>query len=446
MKCSLLKKNGKYYVVVHYKDEFDLHKQKWIATGLSIKNNKTKANKILKEMEKKFVMPIENNNTIFTGKENNENQILFCDFLNDYLPLQKQLIEPITYHTYTRYAFVINKYFNKLNPTLVGLKPYHIENFYSYLQKKGLSGNSVIRYHTLIRKCLQYAFKNDFILSNPADKITKPKREKYKAQYYNQEELEKLFEVIKDSEFKVPIMIAGMYGFRRSEVIGLKWDAVDFENDTIEIKHKILETKVDNKRLVYKSNTLKTLSSNRILPLLPQVKQLLLKHKEKLLNNKKILGKGYFTEDEEYICVDNVGRLILPNRLTENFVTTIRNNKLKYIRFHDLRHSCASIMLANDVPMKQIQEWLGHSNFATTANVYAHLDYSSKIKSANTMEKVFSFLPKDEKNIEEIKELENEKEREEKNKLDNLSRKQILNQIRELEIMLENKSEDESEM
>ncbi len=71
--------------------------------------------------------------------------------------------------------------------------------------------------------------------------------------------------------------------------------------------------------------------------------------------------------------------------MTEQFPKLLEANGLRRIRFHDLRHSCASLMLANGVPMKQIQEWLGHSDFSTTANIYAHLDYSSKLTSADAM-------------------------------------------------------------
>lgn len=103
------------------------------------------------------------------------------------------------------------------------------------------------------------------------------------------------------------------------------------------------------------------------------------------------LGKCYDKRYLDYVCVDNIGRLILPNRLTHNFNKVLKKNHLRRIRFHDLRHSCASLMLANGVPMKNIQEWLGHANYSTTANIYSHLDYSSKISSANTISSVFEF-------------------------------------------------------
>ena len=154
---------------------------------------------------------------------------------------------------------------------------------------------------------------------------------------------------------------------------------------------------------------MKNKTSNRVLPLLPQAEELLLKHKEQVENNKKLLGKSYDKRYLEYVCVDNLGRFILPNRLTHNFIKIIRKNNLKHIRFHDLRHSCASIMLSNGVPMKQIQEWLGHADFGTTANIYSHLDYKTKQNSANTISNVFNFNLKEEDKTNEIdktKELE----------------------------------------
>lgn len=86
-----------------------------------------------------------------------------------------------------------------------------------------------------------------------------------------------------------------------------------------------------------------------------------------------------------YICVDEMGTLISPDYLTASFPKLLKKNNLRHIRYHDLRHSCASLLLANGVPMKQIQEWLGHSDIATTSNVYAHLDYNSKLVSADAM-------------------------------------------------------------
>lgn len=123
----------------------------------------------------------------------------------------------------------------------------------------------------------------------------------------------------------------------------------------------------------------------RTLPLVPVFKEKLLKLQEEQMEYRRVCGKCYDKRYTDYICVDEMGALISPHYLTSAFPKLLEKNGLRRIRFHDLRHSCASLLLANGVSMKQIQEWLGHSDFSTTANVYAHLDYNSKLSSADAM-------------------------------------------------------------
>ncbi|MED9855223.1 MAG: site-specific integrase, partial [Oscillospiraceae bacterium] len=96
-------------------------------------------------------------------------------------------------------------------------------------------------------------------------------------------------------------------------------------------------------------------------------------------------GRSYCKEYLDYIFVNEMGERLKPSYLSDGFKRILEQNDLRRIRFHDLRHTCASLLLANNVPMKKIQEWLGHSDFSTTANIYAHLDYQSKISSAEAM-------------------------------------------------------------
>lgn len=409
-KGSLQVNHGTYYVVVNYKDEFGKPKQKWISTGLRERGNKTKANARMKEILRNFNLANE------VTKFKKEEDILFTDFLNSYLDIKKEQIEPVTINMYNKLSEVIIKYFKNMKLKLKDLKPFHIEGFYKSQYERGLSSNSVVKYHILIRECLQYAFVNDLVVSNVADKVKRPKVNKFKASFYSIEEIEKLFEVIKEHECRLPIMLTAMYGFRRSEVIGLKWEAIDFDKKLISVQHKVIETKIDGKIELYKSDKLKNETSNRILPLLPQAENLLLEKKRQIKNNKTMLGKQYDNQYLDYVCVDNMGRLIRPGRLTHSFCKILKQNNLKHIRFHDLRHSCASIMLANGVPMKQIQEWLGHADFGTTANIYSHLNYSSKLNSANTISNVFDFSKQEVQEnmkVKSQKEIELEKEVEE---------------------------------
>ncbi|GHV18108.1 hypothetical protein FACS189425_05970 [Clostridia bacterium] len=105
--------------------------------------------------------------------------------------------------------------------------------------------------------------------------------------------------------------------------------------------------------------------------------------KDEQEKQRKLCRGGY--GKSEYIYLDEVGAPVKPGYVSERFKKMLARNKMRHIRYHDLRHSCASLLLANGVSMKEIQEWLGHSNFSTTANTYAHLDYKSKLTSANAI-------------------------------------------------------------
>ena len=161
--------------------------------------------------------------------------------------------------------------------------------------------------------------------------------------------------------------------------------AIDFQNDTITIRHTVVSCYIDGKQVQKAQDITKTKSSMRTLPLIPAFKELL-QHKKKQQNEfQRMCGKNYNKDYLGCICVDEMGWLLSPHYLTEAFAKLLKKHGLRKIRYHDLRHSCASLLLANGVPMKQIQEWLGHSDFSTTANVYAHLECNSKRLSAAAM-------------------------------------------------------------
>ena len=179
------------------------------------------------------------------------------------------------------------------------------------------------------------------------------------------------------------------YGLRRSEVLGLRWDAIDFTNKTISIQRKVVsDYDEDGHRKLYVENRLKTNSTRRTLPLIPHIEKMLLDKRELEAHFRKICGKSFDREFEGFICRDNYGKLISPEYVTSRFHYVITKKGLRHLRFHDLRHSCASLLLANDVPMKAIQKWLGHSNYTITANLYSHLEYNAKVISAETIARV----------------------------------------------------------
>ena len=377
---SLQIKNKIYQAVLSYKQD-NKWKTKWVSTKIpAIKGNKKLANVKLEEIKKQFQEEINSDNI------DNED-ILFIDYMKKWLKMISSSVEPTTLNGYKG---VVNgrmtTYFQNKKITLQNIKPKHIQEFYQYLLDEGLSGNTVKHYHANIRKALQYAMKTDIILSNPADKVNLPKVEEYKPKFYTSDEVKILLNEVIGTKLEIPVMIDCFYGFRRSEVIGLKWSAVDFENDTITINHTITQS---NGKLIIRDKT-KTKSSKRSLPLEPFVKSFLLELKEKQEKNKELCGNSYNQDYLEYICVDNCGNIIRPDYVTETFLKLLKRKDLKIIRFHDLRHTCASILLKNGANMKEIQAWLGHSNYNTTANLYAHLDSSSVNNTGKVMANVFS--------------------------------------------------------
>lgn len=142
---------------------------------------------------------------------------------------------------------------------------------------------------------------------------------------------------------------------------------------------------VDGKKQIVKGDGLKTKSSFRTLPLVPAFRDKLLSLKEEQESNRRLCGKSYNTQHRGYVYVDVMGNLIRPDYLTAEFPKFMEKNGFRRLRFHDLRHSCASLLLANGISLKEIQEWLGHSNYLITANVYAHLQSESKKAAAKSM-------------------------------------------------------------
>ena len=373
----LHEKNGYYYIILNLTDSAGKRKPKWISTGLTIKGNKKRAEQMLMEERRKYA-------NAKTGDD-----VLFADFMEQWLEIVKSTVSIPTYSSYVNAVkSIIAPYFRKKKILLRDLQAHDIQMFYQE-QLQRVKASSVIHYHANIHKALKYAVKNDMIPSNPADKVERPKQDKFYGSFYDREELNKLFEAVTGTKLELPVLLGAFYGLRRSEIVGLKWSAIDFEQNTITISHTVTSCNLDGKCVIVAKDTTKTKSSRRTLPLVPYFHEKLLAVKAQQERNQKLCGRSYNREFLEYICVDDIGDRFKPNYITSQFPKLLERNGFRKIRFHDLRHSCASLLLASGVPMKHIQEWLGHSDFSTTANIYAHLDYSSKLISASAMESNF---------------------------------------------------------
>ena len=279
----------------------------------------------------------------------------------------------------------IGPYFRQRNLTLRELEARHLQMFNSEMLRK-VKPNTVIHYHAIIHSALKYAVKTDMLVQNVADKVDTPKKNSFQSVFLSAEEMQKMFEALRGTKLELPVLVAAFYGFRRGEVLGLKWDAIDFERGTISVIRTVTTITLDGKQTEIEQQTAKTKSSLRTMPLIGSFREYFLQVKEAQELNKQVCGNCYNHEYDCFVFVNELGERIRANYLTSAFPKFLEDHGLRRMRFHDLRHNCASLLLANGEPLKHIQEWLDHSDFTTTANIYAHLDYKSKNTSTQAME------------------------------------------------------------
>mgnify|MGYP002566625489 CR=1 FL=1 len=388
----LQEKNGIYYMVLTYKTYDGKRKTKWQSTGLPIKGNKRRAEAMMRELQDDFEPPVDPNGPPSKA-------MLFADYLVQWLEIAKSTVKLTTYASYKELSNSrIIPYFRNLGVTLGDLKAVHIQAFYQE-QLERVKPNTVIHYHAVIHRALKYAVKTDLIDVNPADKVDRPKKNEFTGNFYSKDEMNALFDAVRGSKIEVAVMLTAFYGLRRSEVVGLKWSAIDFVNKTITISHTFERVNVDGKAVDISKERTKNNSSFRTLPLIPEVETALIAAKARQEKQRKQCGRNYCKKYLEYICVDDMGNLVNPNYISGNFSNILRKNGLRPIRFHDLRHSCASLLIKNKIPMKDVQVWMGHSSFATTANIYAHIDTDSKQEAANMISACISLSGSPDKKV-----------------------------------------------
>lgn len=370
----LTEKSGNYYIILNLTDGNGKRKPKWIATGLPVKGNKKKAEAMLMDARKAHI------NEVTATDDSN---VLFADYIEKVWLPSKSKLEKTTYAEYSHEVKVIAAYFRKQKITLGGISIRDIEDFYDELRKT-LSECSVQKYHTKVHSALKHAARKEIIPANPAAYVEKPQPEKFNASFYNTDEMFSVLEAVKGTHLELAVML-GFYGLRRSEVVGLRWDAVDFEQNTITIKFTVTQYSQDGKRHIAAKPRTKNTSSRRTLPMIPALREKLLAMQADQVECRRLCRRSYNNEYLDFVYVDEMGDRIKPDYITNAFKALLVRHSLRIVRYHDLRHSCASLLLANGVSMKEIQDWLGHSTFKTTADIYAHLAFDSKLSSANAL-------------------------------------------------------------
>ena len=237
-----------------------------------------------------------------------------------------------------------------------------------------LSDSMVRHIHSTLHAALKDAVQAHVIPRNPTEGTTAPKPNYKPKRILTRAELDAFLKVVEQDEvwrdfFQTELMT----GLRRSEALGLKWDAIDFERDTITIKHIVTNAKIDGKSEIVCADRAKTKSSLRSLPLVSNIREKLLALREQQKENRRVCGNCYSKKYDGYVFVDAMGNIFNPRSVTANFSKLLEQNGLRHIRFHDLRHTFATHALTSGVDAKTLSGILGHTNASFTLDTYTHV-------------------------------------------------------------------------
>ena len=375
MTGSLQSKNDKFYVVLNIYED-GKRKRKWISTGLSCKGNKRKAEQVLRDTLQQY-----ERQSLTAGSD-----ILLSAYIRHWLSIAERKVDAVTYQGYEVLAnSQILPYFDE---KAIRLKDTSVDVLQAYFDEKrlqgrkdgkgGLSAATLRRHKNILHQALNEAVKNNLLPSNPCQFVVLPKQEPYQSSYYSAEQLQSLFDAIQDDPLCPLVKITAIYGLRRSELLGLKWDSLDFDANRLTIRHTVAKVT----EVVEKDKT-KNASSFRSFPLTDEARSIFLAAKARERENRLLFGSAY--QENDYVFKWDDGRSYPPDYITKHFSKLLKKHSLPHIRFHELRHSCASLLLNSGFTLKDVQEWMGHADIKMTANIYGHLDVTRKLSMAEKL-------------------------------------------------------------
>jgi integrase len=368
MTGSLTIKNGKYYAVLNIYEN-GKRKKKWICSGLSEKGNKRRAEQFLREK----IAEYERMEGIVRS------DILFSDYVRLWLEQIARKVDTVTMQGYQVLADGhILPYFDEAKIALTDIDHKILQRYIDTKHrsgkldgKGGLSARSLKLHKNIINQTLNLALQNRLILSNPCQFAVLPQSVRYESSFYNDRQLKELFAALDGDPLLPLVKITALYGLRRSELLGLQWDSIDFETQTMTIRHTV--SKVTE--VVAKDKT-KNASSHRTFPLIPEAIVIFRAAKNQESQNRIAFGREY--QENSYVFKWADGHTYSPDYISHRFNDLLKKHSLPHIRFHELRHSCASMLISMGWTLKDVQEWLGHSDIKMTANIYSHLDTARK--------------------------------------------------------------------
>ena len=372
LSARLQDKDGRYYCVINYK-EGERRRQKWISLGMTIKENKQKALALMEEKRAEF-----ESRMCLSGSTT-----YFVDYIAKWVNDRKGIVQQTTWEGYETYAYRhIIPYFEPLNLLLIDVKPIHIKQYYEHKYKCGrLDGKegglsiAAIKKHALILKqALDSAVLEEYITANPTAVVKMPAklipiREK---KFLTLGEANDVLRAFQGHPLQSMIYVTLYYGLRKSEVLGLRWSAIDFQRNTLTVNHTVVKVKGGS----MDKDQMKTASSYREYELIEDVRRELLELKERQMINRRLFGSEYVEND--YVFKWENGKPFRPDTVTRTVERHLRAKGLPEITYHTLRHSTASILYDMGWDIMDIKHWLRHASVDVTADIYTHISQNRK--------------------------------------------------------------------
>lgn len=383
------------YIYLAYIDPITCkRKQKVVSTGLEAKGNKRRAEKMIQEYVEKYqYLEAPRTDTKVS------NHISLCDFLDYWLAGKKSELRQSTYEGYACRIHSIKDYFKKDNPELISLTPRDFNNFFRYALQYGkvnqkthkrepLAVRSVRSYHSILHAVYSEAVVDGLMKTNPLDHVTVHGK---KNRDYNEELIflteEEISEVLHFMDKNYPRLVGitfmgAYYGLRRSEILGLKWSAINWDKGTISISHTVVRVKS-----VTAEDATKTRAGHRELNLFDTARSCLLKIRQQQAQDRDFFGKEYANRDG-YVFVWEDGHSYDPNYISRLFAKAMADFGRPEITLHKLRHTCCSLLINKGWDLKKLQYWLGHSDASTTLNIYSHFNRKRLNESENDLNSI----------------------------------------------------------
>ena len=395
-RATLGEYRGKYRLIVSYYDVNGARRQKTKSTDLPVRGNKKQAEILLNEFAEEVTEELkEEYRRISIGEEERE----FTAFLKHWLSIRHDMGD-VAENTFQNYKTTVYRricpYFDEKYPHLAlrDVTASKLEGYYHFrMTHDGVSACTIKKEHSYISNAMRKAYKQDLIDRPVVDKVDLPKKERYRGSFYTREEMKKFLEAVEGDPYELPVKLAAYLGLRKSEALGLQWDSVNFEENTITIERTVVAYyDPELKKVVeLEKNKTKTESSKRTLTMPTPVADFLRKARAKQFENRMANRPDYNMDQLNFVCVDDRGNRLKSECLSKVMKRIAEKAGVKRIRFHDLRHSCATLLLNNGASLKEIQVWLGHADFQTTADIYAHVCEDAMDRQARVLSEIFSF-------------------------------------------------------